>query len=77
MDAGYGGLRYSFICPNPKCHEQFEETISRLAEADTVSCPECGTTIDISESKRTGDLARIVEEGLEEAKDAAVRFAFR
>jgi DNA-directed RNA polymerase subunit RPC12/RpoP len=55
----YFGIPYSFVCANLKCTRQFEQALSELVAADKVSCPYCGTTIDLTESKRTGDLSRI------------------
>jgi hypothetical protein len=49
-------LLYSFICQNPKCGQQFAQTLRSLINANEVACPKCGAAIDIRESKRTGDI---------------------
>ena len=62
MAVSYLSLRYSFICPNPECHNQFEERLGALQNADSVTCPNCGIAIDIRESRQTGDLAQVLRE---------------
>lgn len=49
-------LTYPFQCENPKCGQQFKETLRRLIQLDEIVCPKCGMKKDIRESKRTGDL---------------------
>ena len=58
MKKGFFSIQYSFLCPNVKCHGQFEESLLHLIKVDTVGCPRCRTTIDIRESKQSGDLGR-------------------
>jgi len=45
-----------FQCENPQCGNAFEKSLGSLVYANEVVCPKCGTSIDIRESKRTGDL---------------------
>ena len=40
-------LLYSFICKDPKCGQQFAQTLRSLIKANEVVCPKCGTAIDI------------------------------
>jgi hydrogenase maturation factor HypF (carbamoyltransferase family) len=47
---------HSFTCPNPQCGQVFQEPYRRLLHLDEVACPACGTTIDMRESKRTGEI---------------------
>jgi transcription elongation factor Elf1 len=49
-------LSHSFTCPNWQCGQVFQETYRRLIHLDEVVCPACGATIDIRESKRTGEV---------------------
>jgi hypothetical protein len=58
----YFELSYSFVCSNLKCSHQFEQSLSELLKVDSVSCPRCRKPIDITESKKTGDLGQIFRE---------------
>jgi hypothetical protein len=49
-------MSHSFNCPNAQCGKVFRQTYRSLLQADTVVCPSCGTSIDIRESKLTGDI---------------------
>jgi hypothetical protein len=69
----YLEIRYSFVCPKVQCAHQFEQRLSELLKVDNVSCPRCRTTIDITESKRTGDLSQIFRDlkNLEQSRSEA------
>ena len=58
----YLEIRYSFVCPKVDCAVQFEQSLSELLKIDKVSCPQCRKSIDIRESKRTGDLSQILRD---------------
>ena len=47
---------HPFKCAKPQCGKVFFKSYRRLIQADKVVCPKCRTTIDIRESKRTGDI---------------------
>jgi len=49
-------MSHEFECPKPECRHVFPETYRRLLKLDEVVCPKCGATIDIRESKRTGEV---------------------
>jgi len=49
---------YMFQCANPDCGETFNQRLGSLLYADKVVCPKCGAAIDITESKRTGDIGK-------------------
>lgn len=56
MAASFFDQRFhQFRCENPECRETFEKTIRSLLKPKKVFCPECGTAIDISESKSSGE----------------------
>jgi DNA-directed RNA polymerase subunit RPC12/RpoP len=58
-------LLYSFICKDPKCGQQFAQTLRSLIKANEVVCPKCGTAIDIRESRRTGDIGLTLNDAAE------------
>lgn len=49
---------YTFQCANPECGEMFNQRLRSLLHADKVFCPKCRTPMDITESKRTGDIGK-------------------
>ena len=49
-------MLHTFTCENTKCSKTFQQVLRSLLNADKVICPECGTAIDIRESKRTGNI---------------------
>lgn len=58
MTSYFDKLLHTFHCENPKCGHVFQEVLRRLLKAKEVVCPKCGTAIDISESKRTGEIGK-------------------
>ena len=56
MPSYFDQMSHPFKCAKPQCGEVFNETYRRLLKADEVTCPKCGTSIDIRESKRTGEI---------------------
>ena len=59
MPISFFALRYSFVCPQQDCSDQFEIPLGELLNTNQVSCPKCSTSIDIQQSKTSGDLAQI------------------
>ena len=49
---------HQFRCEAPECRKTFKKVLRSLLHADEVVCPHCGTTIDIRESKSSGDIGR-------------------
>ena len=47
-----------FTCQNPRCRKQFKEVLRQLLTVKEVSCPSCGTTINIEDSKRHGEIGK-------------------
>lgn len=56
MPSHFDSMTRQFKCENPQCGKLFEETLRGLIKPDKIFCPACGTAIDISESKRTGEI---------------------
>ncbi len=56
MPSYFDQMSHTIKCPAPECGKTFEQTYRSLVETDKVVCPACGTTIDIRESKRTGEI---------------------
>jgi hypothetical protein len=56
-------LHYSLICQQPHCGNQFEVLLGELLDRDTIACPKCAQQIDLTKSKKDGDLANIFREG--------------
>jgi len=61
---------YSFTCENPQCGKPFNEVLGRLLKAKEVSCPNCGTTINIRESKTSGPIGKAFDTASELDKQA-------
>jgi hypothetical protein len=55
-------LNYSFVCSHGECLHQFEVPLYALAKLNLVTCPKCGSSRDITESKATGDISQIMRE---------------
>jgi transcription initiation factor IIE alpha subunit len=58
MPSYFDQLSHPFQCKNPQCRENFEKPLRSLVIVDEVVCPKCGSTQDIRESKRTGEIGK-------------------
>ncbi len=54
MISAFDDTTHTFTCENAQCGHRFNEFLRSLLHMEKVVCPECGTTKDIRESKRTG-----------------------
>ena len=46
-----------------RCGKKFDKRLSELQRVDEVSCPKCGTVIDVRESKSTGAIGKDFRHG--------------
>ncbi|MGO8840662.1 MAG: hypothetical protein ACLQF1_05840 [Methyloceanibacter sp.] len=51
-----------------RCGKKFDKRLSELQRVDEVSCPKCGTVIDVRESKSTGAIGKDFDTANEQNK---------
>jgi hypothetical protein len=61
MISHFDKLSHSFTCPQAQCGQVFQKTYRSLLYPNEVACPACGATIDIRESKSTGEIGKMFD----------------